>query len=150
MGLRDRIARALATGDISKGPNLPAGSVVTTTDQLMAQSSLAMQQTYGNNVALPRSPYMSTVPFGPGLPIVPGAINPVDPATGRPMPRRYEYQVAQNINLVPTRLVPFTTLRASADQIDILRRCIEVTKNKLTGLDWDITCLLYTSDAADE
>lgn len=139
MGLRDRIARALATGDISKGPNLPAGSVVTTTDQLMAQSSLAMQQTYGNNVALPRSPYMSTVPFGPGLPIVPGAINPVDPVTGRPMPRRYEYQVAQNINLVPTRLVPFTTLRASADQIDILRRCIEVTKNKLTGLDWDIT-----------
>lgn len=139
MGLRDRIARVLATTDISKGPNLPAGSVVTTTDQLMAQSSLAMQQTYGNNVALPRSPYMSTVPFGPGLPIVPGAINPVDPVTGRPMPRRYEYQVAQNINLVPTRLVPFTTLRAAADQIDILRRCIEVTKNKLTGLDWDIT-----------
>lgn len=138
MGLRDRIARALATTDISKGPNLPAGAVVTTTDQLMAQSSLTMQQTYGNNVALPRSPYMSTVPFGPGLPIVPGAINPVDPATGRPMPRRYEYQVAQNINLVPTRLVPFTTLRASADQIDILRRCIEVTKNKLTGLEWDI------------
>lgn len=138
MGLRDRIARALATTDIQKGPNLPAGSVVTTTDQLMAQSSLTMQQTYGNNVALPRSPYMATVPFGPGLPIVPGAINPVDPATGRPMPRRYEYQVAQNINLVPTRLVPFTTLRAAADQIDILRRCIEVTKNKLTGLDWDI------------
>ena len=138
MGLKDRIARALATTDISKGPNLPAGSVVTTTDQLMAQSSLTMQQTYGNNVALPRSPYMSTVPFGPGLPIVPGAINPVDPATGRPMPRRYEYQVAQNINLVPTRLVPFTTLRAAADQIDILRRCIEVTKNKLTGLEWDI------------
>ena len=147
MGLRDRIARALATTDIQKGPNLPNGSVVTTTDQLMAQSSLAMQQTYGNNVALPRNPYMATVPFGPGFPIVPGAINPVDPATGRPMPRRYEYQVAQNINLVPTRLVPFSTLRASADQIDILRRCIEVTKSKLTGLDWDIT---LANDASEK
>jgi hypothetical protein len=54
------------------------------------------------------------------------------------MPRRYEYQVAQNINVTETRLVPFKTLRAAADQIDILRRCIEVTKSKLTGLEWDI------------
>jgi len=72
------------------------------------------------------------------MPITPGAINPIDPATGRPMPRRYEYQVAQNINITETRLVPFKTLRAAADQIDILRRCIEVTKSKLTGLEWDI------------
>ena len=111
MGLRDRIARAIATGNIEKGPNLPAGSNVIQTDALMASSGLAMQQTYGNNVALPRAPYSASVPFGPGLPIIPGAINPVDPATGRPQPRRYEYQVAQNINIVPTRAIPFTTLR---------------------------------------
>jgi hypothetical protein len=136
MGLRDRIARAL-TGDIEKAPRLPAGSV-TMTEQEMRQSGLAMQQTYGNSVALPRAPFSATVPFGPGMPITPGAINPIDPATGRPMPRRYEYQVAQNINITETRLVPFKTLRASADQIDILRRCVEVTKSKLTGLEWDI------------
>jgi hypothetical protein len=97
-----------------------------------------MQQTYGNNVALPRAPFSATVPFGPGNPIIPGAINPINPATGRPEPRRYEYQVAQNINIVPTRLVPFTTLRAAGDSIDILRRCIEVTKSKMNGLDFDI------------
>jgi hypothetical protein len=108
------------------------------TEQEMRQSGLAMQQTYGNSVALPRAPFSATVPFGPGMPITPGAINPIDPATGRPMPRRYEYQVAQNINITETRLVPFKTLRAAADQIDILRRCIEVTKSKLTGLEWDI------------
>jgi hypothetical protein len=136
MGLRDRIARAL-TGDIEKAPRLPAGSV-TMTEQEMRQGGLAMQQTYGNSVALPRAPFSATVPFGPGMPITPGAINPIDPATGRPMPRRYEYQVAQNINITETRLVPFKTLRAAADQIDILRRCIEVTKSKLTGLEWDI------------
>ena len=138
MGLRDRIARAIATGNIEKGPNLPAGSNVIQTDALMASSGLAMQQTYGNNVALPRAPYSASVPFGPGLPIIPGAINPVDPATGRPQPRRYEYQVAQNINIVPTRAIPFTTLRGAADQIDILRRCIEVIKSKMTGLEFDI------------
>jgi len=138
MGLRDRIARALATQDIEKGPNLPAGATTIGTDALMASSGLAMQQTYGNNVALPRAPFSATVPFGPGNPIIPGAINPVNPLTGRPEPRRYEYQVAQNINIVPTRLVPFSTLRDAADSIDILRRCIEVTKAKMNGLDFDI------------
>ena len=138
MGLRDRIARAIATGNLEKGPNLPAGATTIGTDALMAQSGLAMQQTYGNNVALPRAPFSATVPFGPGNPIIPGAINPVNPATGRPEPRRYEYQVAQNINIVPTRLVPFSTLRAAGDSIDILRRCIEVTKSKMNGLQFDI------------
>ena len=138
MGLRDRIARAIATGNLEKGPNLPRGATTIGTDDLMAQSGLAMQQTYGNNVALPRAPFSATVPFGPGNPIIPGAINPVNPLTGRPEPRRYEYQVAQNINIVPTRLVPFSTLRDAADSIDILRRCIEVTKAKMNGLDFDI------------
>jgi hypothetical protein len=147
MGLRDRIARVIATGNLEKGPNLPRGATTIGTDDLMAQSGLAMQQTYGNNVALPRAPFSATVPFGPGNPIIPGAINPVNPATGRPEPRRYEYQVAQNINIVPTRLVPFSTLRAAGDSIDILRRCIEVTKSKMNGLDFDI---VLGSDASEK
>jgi hypothetical protein len=147
MGLRDRIARAIATGNLEKGPNLPRGATTIGTDDLMAQSGLAMQQTYGNNVALPRAPFSATVPFGPGNPIIPGAINPVNPLTGRPEPRRYEYQVAQNINIVPTRLVPFSTLRAAGDSIDILRRCIEVTKSKMNGLDFDI---VLGSDASEK
>ena len=147
MGLRDRIARAIATSNIEKGPNLPAGATTIGTSDLMAQSGLAMQQTYGNNVALPRAPFSATVPFGPGNPIIPGAINPVNPLTGRPEPRRYEYQVAQNINIVPTRLVPFSTLRDAGDSIDILRRCIEVTKAKMNGLDFDI---VLGSDASEK
>jgi len=98
-------------------------------------------------VALPRAPFSATVPFGPGNPIIPGAINPINPATGRPEPRRYEYQVAQNINIVPTRLVPFSTLRDAADSIDILRRCIEVTKSKMNGLQFDI---VLGSDASEK
>jgi hypothetical protein len=139
MGLRDRIARVIATGNLEKGPRLPAGSVTMTENDMLNQAGgLAMQQTYGNNVALPRAPFSATVPFGPGNPIIPGAINPINPATGRPEPRRYEYQVAQNINIVPTRLVPFQTLRDAGDSIDILRRCIEVIKSKINGLEFDI------------
>ena len=98
----------------------------------------AIGQNYGTVNPLPRNPLLAGVPFGPGIPITPGAINPVDPLTGRPAPRRYEYQVAQNINITETKLVPFKTLRAAADQIDILRRCVEVIKGKISGLEWDI------------
>jgi hypothetical protein len=146
MGLRDRIAKAIATGNIEKAPNLPAGSVVMTETD-MANVANAMRNTYGSNNPLPRNPWLNMVPFGPGTPITPGAINPVNPDTGRPEPRRFEYQVAQNINVTATRLVPFQTLRAAADSIDILRRCIEVTKNKLSGLDWDI---VLAQDASEK
>jgi hypothetical protein len=137
MGLRDRIAKALLQGQVEKAPNLPAGSVTLTEQQMRLNALNQIAQNYGNSTPLPRNPWLAAVPFGPGTPITPGAINPVR-EDGRPDPRRYEYQVAQNINVTETRLVPFKTLRASADQIDILRRCIEVIKNKVTGLDWDI------------
>jgi hypothetical protein len=143
VGLKDRLVRAL-TGDIEKAPNLPAGAVTLTEQQITAGS---IGQSYGNNVPLPRNPYMAMVPFGPGLPITPGAINPLDPNTGRPEPRRYEYQVAQNINITETRVVPFSVLRATSDQVDIIRRCIEVIKGKIVSLDWDI---VLGQDAAEK
>lgn len=143
MGLLDRLARAVAQ-EIQKAPNLPAGTV-TMTEQEMVNASSPLRQAYGQSVALPRNPIWPNVPFTPGNPLVPGAINPVR-EDGRADPRRYEYQVAQNINITETKLVPFKTLRATADQVDIIRRCIEVVKNKVTGMDWDIVL----SDDASE
>jgi hypothetical protein len=137
MGLRDRIAKALLQGSTEKAPNLPPGSVTMSEQEMRNRVGGAIGQSYGFSEPLPRNPWLSMVPFGPGNPITPGAINPLR-QDGRPDPRRYEYQVAQNINITPTRLVPFTTLRSAADQIDILRRCIEVLKSKIVSLDWDI------------
>ena len=142
MGLIDRFAKAVAD-QIAKSPALPAGSVTMTEQQMRGGS--AAQGYGGGTVPLPRDQITPTVPFGPGRPIEPGAINPLA-LRGRPNPRRYEYQVAQNINVTETRLVPFKTLRAAADQVDILRRCIEVLKAKISALDWDITL----SDSASE
>lgn len=135
MGLLDNLAKRVAE-EITKAPKLPAGS--TTMTEAEMRNSLMYQQQYGNTNPLTRDQVLPSVPFGPGSPLLPGAINPVG-ERGRPDPRRYEYQVAQNINITATKLVPFDTLRAAADQIDIVRRCIEVLKNKMIGLDWDIT-----------
>ena len=105
MGLFDRIAEQLA-GAIEKRA-LPAGSV-TMTEQDMRNGSIG--QSYGNNTPLSRQAFMP-VAFGPGVPITPGAINPLRD-DGRPDPRRYEYQVAQTINITETKLIPFRTQRA--------------------------------------
>jgi hypothetical protein len=129
--ITDRIAEQIAAAIEKRA--LPAGAV-TMTEQDMRNGSIG--QSYGNNVPLGREQF-KPVAFGPGVPITPGAINPLRD-DGRPDPRRYEYQVAQNINITETKLIPFKTLRAAADQIDILRRCVEVSKNKLVGLEWDI------------
>ena len=118
MGVIDRFAQRVAA-EIVKNPTLPVGAVAMTETQ-MRNNVIANQTTYGQSVALERDPNSGSVPFAPGIPIVPGAINP--PRTdGRPDPRRYEFQVAQNINITETRLVPFATLRAAADGIDIIR-----------------------------
>ena len=134
MGLIDRLAKAVAD-NIQKSPNLPVGAVAMTEQQMRAGS--ANMTNYGTSSGLERDPNFVSVPFSSGMPIIPGAINPAS-ERGRPDPRRYEFQVAQNINITETRLVPFKTLRAAADQIDILRRCIEVLKSKVTSLEWDI------------
>ena len=145
MGLIDRLAKAVAQ-QIEKAPsNLPAGSVVMTEQQM--RDAQHQGQTYGQQTPLLRNPLMSGVPFGPGQPILPGAINPLRP-DGRPDPRRYEYQVAQNLNIgTEQKLVQFKTLRGAAEQIDIVRRCIEVLKAKIAGLDWDI---VIAEDASEK
>ena len=141
MGLFDRITKSIV-----KAPSLPAGSV-TMTEQQMKDMAGAIAQAYGNATPLPRNPWLSSVPFGPQNPIPAAPINPVNPLTGRAEPRRYEYQVAQNINVTETRFIPFKTLRAAAEQIDILRRCIELIKAKITSLEWDI---VLADDASEK
>ena len=138
MGLLDRIAKRVAD-EIVKAPKVPSGATTMSESEMRSQGGIAQNHYgYGSTVPLDRSSLYGTVPFAPGIPLIPGALNPVRP-DGRPDPRRFEFLVAQNINVSENRLVPFKVLRSAADQIDILRRCIEVRKAKLTGLDWDIT-----------
>lgn len=145
MGLLDIFAKRVAN-QIVKAPNLPAGANTMTEAQMRSAGGIATTQYgFGTSVPLPRDPLLASVPFAPGMPLIPGSLNPLA-ERGRPDPRRFEFLVAQNINVSENRLVPFKTLRAAADQIDILRRCIEVRKAKIAGLKWDIVI----SEAATE
>lgn len=79
------------------------------------------------------------VAFGPGLPLIPAAIDPVRRDTGRPEPRFNEYPVSSNLPGVTDRLVPWKVLRDAAAAGGIPRRCIEIRKADISTLDWAIT-----------
>lgn len=79
------------------------------------------------------------VPFGPINPLRPDAIDPVRPDTKRPEPRLTEYPVAWNLPGSADAPMPWATLRAAAQNVDIMRRCISIRQEQLQGLDWSIT-----------
>jgi Phage portal protein len=134
--------------ELVKALKLPAGA--TTTDL----SSRAMQNGgmyptwpgwqnggFGGQQARPIAPggwQDPMVPFGPMMPIPPQAIDPLDPETGRPLPRRFQYPISWNLPGNGDRFVPWNVLRQLADGIGIIRKCIEIRKSEMIQLDWDI------------
>lgn len=115
---------------------LGAGGVTFDPAQLAAILHAARGNQVGNAVPLPRTD--PQVPFGPGIPLFPQPVNPVNPATGRAEPRQREFPVSWNLPGFSDRLVPWTVLRAAADQIPLFRRCIEIRKAEVATLEWDI------------
>ncbi len=95
-------------------------------------------------IGLPRDPgtFLAGA-FGPLTPIEPVGIDAPDPTTGRPEPRRYTYQPGWNMPVGQPgdeglKLAPFVTLRMLADQYSVARACINVRKQEILGLEWDI------------
>lgn len=63
--------------------------------------------------------------LGPASPFVPIPLDYGQPGTGRPAPRKYQYDVAENLSLV-NRLASWNLLTAAATQCDIVARCITI------------------------
>ena len=125
MGWRENVAKAL---------NLPAGTTTQTEQQIASQ----VPASGTTATAMERRAEDYVVPFAPGRPLVPSLINPpLD--SGRAAPRRYEFPVAWNLQITEQRVVPFRLLREIADGADLVRKCIEVVKSTLSGMDWDIS-----------
>lgn len=123
------------------------GNTKTVTDLVPLARAMAQQMglRYIDAGSLPVDPNTGA-PFGSGLPLQVRRINNVN-AEGTVSPRRNEFLISQNIQTQPTRLVPFETLRNAAEGIDIIRKCIQVNKTKLSGLKWDI---VLSDDASEK
>lgn len=129
----------------------PAAPATFTAEQAAALANAAArvgQQVTGVSVPLPRTD--PQVPFGPGVPLFPAAIDPPRPDSGRPEPRFNEYPVTANIGLTADRLVPWKVLRDAADSGGLARRCIEIRKAEVAGLEWAVTITKQAVEAAQE
>lgn len=138
-----------ATGteaDVTKAIAPPAPQTFTPAQvgTLVAATAQAAR-TDGTYQPLPRTE--PQVPFGPGVPLTPAAIDPLRP-DGRTEPRFNEYPVTSNLPGVGDRLVPWKVLRDAADAGGLPRRCIEIRKAEVTTLDWAITITKEAVEAA--
>jgi len=113
---------------------------------------LAAPDSYRNAYGpfLPRPPQDFTQgAFGPFSPILPVPVDaPED--NGRAEPRREQYEVGWNLPVGQPgtegiKLASFQTLRTIADLYSVARSCIQLRKNEIKGVAWDI---VPTLDAA--
>ncbi|MFJ5532480.1 phage portal protein [Streptomyces sp. NPDC093261] len=130
---------------LSTGGMVPQAGVSALMQQ---QNQWAFQRTYGQ---LPRDPAtFLTGGFGPLEPISPVGIDEPEDDGGLPSPRRWQYPVGWNMPIgVPgsegLKLTSFANLRLIADSYSILRAGIQVRKEEVLGMEWDI---MPTPDAA--
>lgn len=131
--LRTIVREELA--ELTKALALPSGAQATPMSAAYLATLTRQPLLAGATELLPRDE--RPVAFGPGVPLAPGAIDPVL-GSGRPAPRRAEYPVSWNLQIT-TRHVPWQTLRDAADQVSIIRKCIEIRKSALAGMEWAFT-----------
>lgn len=120
-------------------PGVGTGATVYTAAQVKAllQSTHLGGQVAGGFNPLPRLD--PQVAFGPGLALIPAALDPIRQDTGRPEPRFNEYPVSANLPGVTDRLVPWKVLRDAASAGGIPRRCIDLRKSDVASLNWSIS-----------
>ena len=100
---------------------------------------------------LPRPPEIFTNgAFGPQNPILPVPINEPPEGSDFSEPRLFENMVGWNLPVGQPgaegiKLADFATLKTLADLYSVARACIQLRKNEIRGIEWDI---LPTRDAS--
>lgn len=95
------------------------------------------QQLAAGSLSGPDTPWTSQM--GPGQPLTPSPLDPTQ--RGIAIPRRWQYPVGTNLTVTPgsTKLVDFKTLRMLSKVYDIARRCIELRRQEIAQMRWEIT-----------
>lgn len=143
--------RSRSRAQVEKRAPQAVAPQATFTAQQMVALTQALTASTGQAQPLPRLD--PAVAFGPGVPLMPSALDPIRDGAQRPEPRIYEYPVSLNLPGMTDRLVPWQVLR-NASEIPVVRDCIRIRKNEITTLEWDIVptkraLQQYRSDSPD-
>ncbi len=126
-------------GSMSSASGAPSGAV---SPLVASYEQWTAGRPYGQGLPRPPADFLSGA-FSPLNPITPVGIDAPDPESGRPEPRRFPYPVAWNMPVGDPgtenlRMAPFQALRTISDTYSVARSCIELRKNEIIGLGWDI------------
>src|ERR1035438_9366758 len=88
----------------------------------------------GQVVPLPRDFDNYGAVMGPAFPLLPAAIDEVLDASGRPLPRLYQYRIAENLDLTFENQ-PWNVLRALVETCDLVHRAAEIRIADITRMD---------------
>ena len=128
--LSPAIAQAMSQAQASSGATYPVLRGTANPSDPFTQSG-----GYGGSFnPLPRGDQTFNSQFGPGYPLIPDPLDQLGPE-GRSLPRRSQYLVAANLQLVDRR-VSWSQLRGIADDVDIVQRCIQIVQDALVGKSW--------------
>lgn len=143
-----RLVKAASSGPTSLpgGYTIPAGSTITDANSMVGMLQGRTAGAVNGAVPLPRDAGTFSALFGPGAPLYTSPFNQPNPQTGQADPRRYEYSVSHNI-LSNERPIPWSTLRAAADKVDIIRLCLRTRKDEITQMEWGFG---FTADAEQQ
>jgi SPP1 gp7 family putative phage head morphogenesis protein len=128
----DELAKAIMPA-IAAAAGSASGGISQLTPAML-QAQLQGNGALGAFAPLPRADQFVSQ-FGPGMPLIP---EPLDQLTrdGRTMPRRSEFLVSWNLQLVD-RQVPWTMLRWLAEECDVINRCVQLKQDEIVGAEWD-------------
>ena len=84
-------------------------------------------------VNLPALPQTFDANLGPARPFLATALDALG-INGRPAPRKYQYNVAENLD-INKKLAAWSTLRSMAEQCDIVSRCITIVTTDASKKD---------------
>ncbi len=126
-----------------KALSLPASASTYTGRDMSAAAQALQNQGFPSTVAdallMPRPDSQFMGAFGPSSPAQP---TPVDTLHGGfLLPRRTQYPVGYNLPSPPGayKLIDFRTLKSLAKVLDVLRRAIELRKNEVANMRWEVT-----------
>ena len=123
-----------------------------------AMNQVAANAMYGNprqsgyGPFLPRpSRVFTDGAFGPMSPIQPVPVDEPAVPGGFPDPRLWQYRVGWNLPTPPgtegLKLASFDQLRTIAERYSVARRCIELRKEEIAGLEWQIEMTTHAAKA---
>ncbi|HEY3315193.1 MAG TPA: phage portal protein, partial [Bacillota bacterium] len=106
-------------------------------DEIGRRATAVVKAARGGQPVTMAEEYALSPQGDPGAQLGPGAAPQPYPLGGEP--RQYQYRAGWNIpGTAGEGRVDAQMLRTLADSYDLLRRCIEIRKNEIASLEWDV------------